>query len=519
MYPVSHTLQRAFSLFPERLAVIDGEVRLTYRELTERVQRLAAALRARGLQPGDRVAIVDWNSHRYLETYYACAHAGLALMPLNSRLSSRELISILKDADARALLFSEPFVNLFEEVTATGPVESAIGLALSSKPASVLDYDALIAASEPMRVPEAADLDDITLIYYTSGTTGEPKGVCLTNRNMYCGALDGLLTLAAHRNDSWLHTGPLFHLATSWAVYAMPLVGGLQLAMHFEPARAIELLAREKVTMTSMPGSILGMVADMVQTKTYDLSSLRTIIYGGAPTPMGVLRKAFATLPPALTHVYGITELSGFVTTLLPQDHAFDGPEKTVRRTASAGQAVALVDVRVVDDEGGDAPFGEIGEVVCGGPKVMAGYWRKPEQTAEVLRNGRYHTGDMGVLDEERFLTVVDRKKDMIISGGENVYSVEVESVISLHPDVAEVAVIGVPDERWGEAVKAIVLARPGVASNAEEIIAFCRGKVAGYKIPKSIDFRSEPLPKTGPGKIAKRVLREPYWRDANRKI
>ena len=235
----------------------------------------------------------------------------------------------------------------------------------------------------------------------------------------------------------------------------MPLVGGLQLAMHFEPARAIELLAREKVTMTSMPGSILGMVADMVQTKTDDLSALRTIIYGGAPTPMGVLHKAFATLPPALTHVYGITELSGFVTTLLPQDHAFDRPEKTVWRTASAGQAMPLVDVRVVDNEGRDAPFGEIGEIVCGGPKVMACYWRKPEQTAEVLRNGWYHTGDMGVLDAERFLTVVDRKKDMIISGGENVYSVEVESVISLHPDVAEVAVIGVPDERWGEAVKA----------------------------------------------------------------
>ena len=519
MYPVSHILRRACSLFPERIAVIDGEQRFTYRALADRVHRLAAALRARGLQTGDRVAIVDWNSHRYLEAYYACAHAGLALMPVNSRLSPRELSGILKDADARALMFSEPFRPLYEDIAASNAIETAIGLALPDTPAHVLDYETLIAAAEQMHEPQEAALDDITLIYYTSGTTGEPKGVCLTHRNMYCGALDGILINAVTRYDSWLHSGPLFHLATSWAVYAMPLVGGRQLVVHFEPARVIDLLARERVTMTAMPGAILGMVADMLQAKAYDFSALRTIVYGGAPTPMGVLQKAFNALPPALTHVYGITELAGYVTTLLPQDHVFDDSEKTLQRTASAGQAVPLVDVRVVGEEGRDVPAGQVGEIICSGPKVMAGYWRKPAQTAAVLRDGWYHTGDMGVLDEERFLTVVDRKKDMIISGGENVYSVEVESVISLHPGVAEVAVIGVPDERWGEAVKAIVVARAGGAVSADDIIGFCRGKVAGYKIPKSVDFRGDPLPKTGPGKIAKRALREPYWQVVGRKI
>jgi long-chain acyl-CoA synthetase len=233
---------------------------------------------------------------------------------------------------------------------------------------------------------------------------------------------------------------------------------------------------------------------------------------------MGILRKAGAALPPVLTHAYGTTETAGFVTALQPQDHVFDGPPESLRRTASAGQAVPLIDVRVVDDDGRDVPTGEVGEIICGGPKVMAGYWRKPAQTEAVLRNGWYHTGDMGFFDDQQYLSVIDRKKDMIITGGENVYSVEVESIMSLHPGVAEVAIIGVPDDRWGEAVKAIVVAR-GAPPSAEELIAYCRGKIAGYKIPRSIDFRTEPLPKTGPGKIAKRALRDPFWAATGRKI
>jgi long-chain acyl-CoA synthetase len=353
-------------------------------------------------------------------------------------------------------------------------------------------------------------------IYYTSGTTGEPKGVCLTNRNMYAGGLDGVLALSATREDSWQHSGPLFHLASSFAVWSMPIVGGTQLTVHFDPKRAIQSIATEKVTMTSLPGAILGLMAD-VPGISARVSSLRTIIYGGAPTPMGVLKKAGAVLP-GLSHAYGITETAGYVTNLKPIDHIFDGKEDELRRTASAGQATPLIDVLVVDDDGRDLAAGEVGEVICGGPKIMAGYWRKPEATAAVLKNGWYHTGDMGSMDAEGYLTLVDRKKDMIISGGENVYSMEVESVLSLHPAVAEVAVIGIPDEKWGEAVTAIVVPRAAPPS-AEALISYCRGKIAGYKVPKSVVFRSEPLPKTGPGKIAKRVLRDPYWKNTGRKI
>jgi long-chain acyl-CoA synthetase len=520
VYPLAHILDRARQLFPDRLAVVDGDLRMSFAALAERVQRLAGALTALGLGRGDRVALLDWNSHRYLECYYACAHAGLAFMPLNSRLAPRELRYVLEDSAARVLMFSEPFLPQFEELRQSGPaIEHVVGLAMPRPIAGIRDYETLVETATPLRAFVPTERDETMLVYYTSGTTGEPKGVCLTNGNMLAGAIDPLMFLGITRDDVMVHAGPLFHLATSWGVWSMPYVGAVQITHHFDPRKAIALLARERATITALPGAILGMVADLPETRANDLSSLRTIVYGGSPTPMGVLKRAADALPNALTHVYGITELAGYVTSLLPEEHVFEGTPEQLRRTASAGQAVPLVDVRVVDDDGKDVPTGEVGEIVCGGPKVMAGYWRKPEATAAALRKGWYHTGDMGVLDQQRYLTVVDRKKDMIISGGENVYSVEVESVLSTHPDVLEVAVIGVPDERWGEAVTAIIVPRPGVAPSGEALAAFCRGKIAGYKIPKAFDLRSDPLPKTGPGKIAKRVLREPYWKAAGRRI
>jgi acyl-CoA synthetase (AMP-forming)/AMP-acid ligase II len=268
--------------------------------------------------------------------------------------------------------------------------------------------------------------------------------------------------------------------------------------------------------MTSLPGAILGMVA--AHPEVAKLAGLRCIIYGGAPTPMGVLRKAGAALPPALSHAYGITETAGFVTNLKPLDHVFDGGEAVLARTASAGQATPLIDVRVVDDEGRDVPVGEVGEIVCGGPKIMTGYWRKPEATAAVLKDGWYHTGDMGTLDDEGYLSVVDRKKDMIISGGENVYPAEVENALYSHPKVADVAVIGVPDAKWGEAVKACVVVKRGEDLSEAELIAHARTLIAGYKCPKSVDF-IEALPRNPSGKILRRELRAPYWVGKDRAV
>src|SRR5438067_1666223 len=323
-FPLHRILQRAIALYPQRLAVVNGRVRLTYRQLGERVHRLAGGLLGMGLNRGDRVAILDWNSHRYLEMYYACAHAGLAFMPINSRLALPELRYVLKDAEARALAFSAPFLPIYEELE--GALEYGIGMALAAAPRNTKDYEDLLVASTPLRQPVSTELDEITQIYYTSGTTGEPKGVCLTNRNMYAGGLDGVLTLSPTPNDIWQHSGPLFHLATSFAVWSMPIVGGAQVTVHFEPKRAIENIGAENVTMTSLPGAILGLMANVPGIRA-QVQSLRTVLYGGGPTPMGVLKKAAAALP-GLSHSYGITETAGFVTSLRRADHVFDGSER-----------------------------------------------------------------------------------------------------------------------------------------------------------------------------------------------
>ena len=497
--------------------MIDGSLHLTYRDLGERVHRLAGALARLGLKRGDRVALLDWNSHRYLEAYYACAHGGFAFMPVNSRLALAELRYVLKDSDARALLLLRAVPADVRGAQGPARIRHRACLAQVPRRGTRLRVDPRIRAADARAA--ATELDEIMQIYYTSGTTGEPKGVCLTNRNMYAGGLDGVLALSATREDSWQHSGPLFHLATSFAVWSMPIVGGAQITVHFDPKRAIDSIFQHKVTMTSLPGAILGIIADHPEVKK--LASLKTIIYGGAPTPLGVLRKAAAALPPALSHAYGITETAGYVTNLKPADHIFEGSSRGARthRLRGTGDAAYRCARRRRRWES-TPPAGEVGEVACGGPKIMAGYWRKPEASAAVLRNGWYHTGDMGVLDERGYLTLVDRKKDMIITGGENVYSIEVESVLSLHPGGGR----GGGHRRAGRALGRSGhrdrRAAPGARRRtSDELIEFCRGKIANYKVPKSVVFRAEPLPKTGPGKIAKRVLRDPFWKGTGRKI
>lgn len=512
MYPVSSILERARYLFPERTAVVDGDRSYTYAELAERVDRLAGALRELGLIAGDRVAILDNNTHRYLEAYYACAKAGFVFMPLNTRLAPRELDYILADSDARAILYSEPFAELFSSINREqASLEFGIGMDLAGRPNGIVDFEEVLQAAEPFTSPVSSEPSDIVLIYYTSGTTGEPKGVCLTNDNLYAAGLDPIVILKIEKEDKFLHLAPLFHLAGAWGVWAFPLTGACQLVAQFEPRAALSLIERERVTMTALPGAIIAMVANMAASESADLSSLRTIIYGGSPTPFGVLERAAQVFPPALTHVYGITETAGFVTTLPPDEHVFQGDPAAVKRTISAGQSSPLIDIAIRDDDGELLGPHEVGEIVCGGPKIMQRYWQKPEQTAAALKDGWYHTGDLGYLDERGYLFVVDRKKDMIISGGENVYSVEVETVLSTHPRVMEVAVIGLPDEKWGEAVTGIIVPKFGQSVTPEELIEHCRGKIGGYKIPRSFHFRADPLPKTGPGKIAKRTLRDEY--------
>ncbi|MDE0794799.1 MAG: long-chain-fatty-acid--CoA ligase [Alphaproteobacteria bacterium] len=522
MYPASRILSRAVTYFPDRPALVDGDVRLTYRELGERVNRLANALGDMGLKRGDRVAILDWNSHRYAEAYYACAVAGLTFLPLNSRLAAPELEYIFNDSDARAVLLSAPFVDIYEDVRSKAPsLKYSVGMGLDQTPNDFHDYEEMLASASPEAVPADTGVDDIIQIYYTSGTTGDPKGVCLTNGNVYWCGVDCTAAMDFRLGSVWLHSAPMFHLADAVAFWSVPLVGGVQVCVHFQPDRVLELIEKERVTITSLPATLIALIANHSDTSKYDLSSLTQIMYGGSPTSLGVLQKAEQMFPPDMfLHTYGITETTGIACCLHPADHDLTLGPDGVHRAASCGVPAPLVDMRVVDGDDNDVPVGEIGEVVFGGPKIMKEYWRKPEMTAETLRGGWYHTGDIGYLDATGHLYLVDRKKDMIISGGENVYSVEVENVLSIHPAVLEVAVIGIPHELWGEQVHAVVVRRDGSkkASDAD-ILDYCRGRIAGYKVPKSLSFVEGPLPTTGPGKIAKRRLRDPYWEGVERQI
>ena len=510
-FSIADVLPRAHAYYPDRLAVWDAESQFTYSQLFRRVAALAAGLAALGLKRSDRLAILDVNSFRYLEAYYAAAHGGFVLVPLNARLSAPELEYILNDAGATILLAAKPFVPIAEAIrpklTAT---ETIVAYGGRPYPAGFEDYEAVIAGAAPGAQVAIAP-DDLCQIYYTSGTTGRPKGVCLTYANMTASMFDSAVGLALTYDDVWMHAAPMFHLVDAWSIWAMPLLGGAQVPLPFEPELFMKTAERTRTSAVALPPTLINMVINHPKLSDFDLSKLRMIMFGGSPTPLGLLQKAADILPTAYIHAYGITETSGIVTLLRSGDIA--------SKPGAAGHPVAHIRAAVIDDEGNRLAAKKVGEVAIGGQRVMQSYWNKPEATREVLRDGWYHTGDMGYFDDENNLYIVDRKKDMIITGGENVYSVEVESVISTHPAVFEVAVIGVPDARWGEAIKAIVVLRPNAQASEEDIISFCRNKIAGYKIPKSIEFSSEALPKTGPGKIAKRQLRDRYWQDRAVKI
>jgi long-chain acyl-CoA synthetase len=520
MFPISRILARARVMYPDDLAMWDGEARFTFEQVARRVDALVGALGSRGLGRGDRVAILDVNSHRYAEAYYACAQAGMILVPLNSRLAAPELKYILNDAGAKAILVSDAFFPVWEDVSPSlAATETVLAYGKGPYPRGALDYEAALRSADPVAGCAEVALDEIAQIYYTSGTTGEPKGVCLTYGNMIASALDSIVGLGLTYRDVWLHGAPMFHLVDAWSIWSMPMIGAPQVALHFAPERMMETVQRTRATATGLPPTLINMMANHPKIGAYDLGSLRFIMYGGSPTPLGILRKAAEAIPTAYVHGYGITETSGITTLARPEEFCVDGPAERVKLTASAGRAVPHIELAIADDDDRLLGTGEVGEVIVAGARVMQGYWNKPKATTDALRGGWYHTGDMGYLDDRQRLYIVDRKKDMIISGGENVYSVEVEDALSTHPAVLEVAVIGVPDAAWGEAVKAIVVRREGVAATERELIEFCRGRIANYKLPKSIDFATEPLPKTGPGKVAKRRLRDPFWVGADRKI
>ena len=513
-------LERAQRLYSEKVGVVCGLERLTYSRFFERCCRLAGLLLARGLKSGERVALLSYNCHRLLEAYYGVLQAHGVLLPLNIRLTAREISFMLKDSEARFLFLDRDFVALGEKIRNEGheSIQCILLEPAEEAPAWVepLSYDQLLAQSSPAPFDFlGVDENSIAELFYTSGTSGDPKGVMLSHRTVYLHALNALTALRLEDRTVQLHTIPLFH-ANAWgACHTITVVGGTHVMLRkFDPRHVGQLVQAERVTSFSMVPTMATMLINCSDLADYDLTSLEWVMLGGAAASEELVREVESKLGCKCYCGYGLTETSPVLTLSFPKDSQLHlGPQELLNRQAMAGQAIVGVEVRVVDEAGRDVPRDSqtVGEVVARGDGVMEGYWRHPEDTNAAFRNGWFLTGDMAVWNEEGFLQIVDRKKELVISGGENISPVEIEKALAAHPAVYECAVIAVPDELWGEVPKALVVLKEHCAATEEELTAFLKTRLAKFKIPSSYEFVSA-LPKGGTGKILKRVLREKYW-------
>ena len=495
MYTFADPIHRAESCSADRLAVVFGDRCLTFMELGAECRKTAGALRSLGAMPGDRVAVLAPNSDHYLSLYVGAPAAGFVIVPLNTRHAEPELKYQLEDAGTRFLIAQGDVGDLGKCVEQVIDMET--------------DWPALVAAAEPIELGEGIDPETTAGFFYTGGTTGASKGVVLTHANLISNAWNVMVAMSMNGDDTYLVVAPMFHAAGTAAVLSAIWLGATQVVLGaFDPAATLDLLESEQATLTlGVPTMIAAMNREQAE-RPRDTSSLRMLYYGGSPIATDIVRSATKSFPNAeMCHLYGATELAPLATTLRNHELHLDGD-----LARSAGPPIVGVDVRIAAEDGAQVAAREVGHITVRGPNVMKEYWNMPEQTAEVLRDGWYWTGDLGFVDENGNLFLVDRSKDMIISGGENIYSTEVEEILFMHASVREATVFGIPDDQWGEAVHAVVVAE--TPATQEELIEHCREHIAGYKVPKSIEFRTEPLPVSGPGKVLKRELRAPYWED-----
>lgn len=516
---LTQVLKRGAAFHPANTATVDGEHRQTYCELRARVNALAAALQQLGVQQGDRVAMLMLNGHEFAEVIFACWDIGAVVVPLNYRLAAEELVFILNDAECVAMISDDVMLPM---TAAMRPRLEGIRHYIATVEADgFLTYEELLAkASVPFVVPEIAE-NDLAGLFYTSGTTGLPKGVMLSHRNLWMNLLHSLAAIPPREGEPYMHAAPMFHLADFPSLLSVTQHGSAHVMLKkFDPALFLELIERERVGRVTLVPTMINFIINHPDIKTRDVSSLKSIAYGASPMPAELLKRAMQTLPNVEFYQgYGQSEASPLLTRLSPKDHVLEGPEYLTRRLASCGRPIVGVELDIFDENDRSVKQGEVGEIVARGPNVMLGYWKRPEETARTLRGGWLHTGDAARMDEHGYFYIVDRTKDMIVTGGENVYSTEVENVLFKHPAIREVAVIGTPDEKWGEVVAAVVTLKPEATATAEELIAHCAAYLAHYKTPKLIEIRDSELPKGGTGKIDKKVLREPYWKGYTRRV
>ena len=499
--------------FPEKVAIVSEGLTLTFKELNARVNCLAHFLLALGAKRGDRIGVLTHNCHQFIELYFAAAKIGAAFCPYNNHLRQGEIKDILDYSTPRFLVMDHDFVGMIDALRPhLESIERYICLQKAAQP-FVDDYESIIRDGRREEPATHVLEDDLVSIFFTGGTVGRPKGVMRTHRHVMSNAVASVIELKVDYDERVLITFPLYHVAGEDNVIRhsfMPNTIHIRREGGFDAEKVLAYISREGITRCQF---VPTMIHSLVQTPgagNYDLSALQMILYAGAAMPVELLKKALTIFPCGFTGMYGLTE-SGPVTTLLkPKDHVVDGIEKNVARLASCGKPVINYEIKIADESDNDLAIGQVGEIVCRSEAMTIGYWQMPEETARILRNGWLHTGDLGRFDEDGYLYVVERKDDMIVSGGVNVYPREVEEILYRHPGVSEASVVGLPDEHWGEIVKAVIVPRQGALLTEEEIIEFCGKNLASFKKPKSVDFWKE-LPKSPQGKILKKEIRRHY--------
>jgi fatty-acyl-CoA synthase len=518
-------LRRAEKLFPCKVGVVCEDLHLTYAEFGERVRRHSNALAGLGVRQGDVVAYLGHNCHRLLEAYYGVLQTGAILLPLNIRLTANDFRFILDDSGTRLMFVESQFLPAIDSIRKQ--LRPEVQFVVLDAPVSEgwlqeRNYEELLQAASSEAFPNVLeDENDVAELFYTSGTTAQPKGVMLTHRNLFLHATSVMWALRTDDSDVQLHTIPLFH-ANGWgATHSITAAGGTHVMLHrFEPKRLLQLVQEEKVTTFNLVPTMATMLLQEPSINQYDLSSLRLIHMGGSAMPSALLKELKERVGCEVSCGYGLTETSPVLTVALMKAHLRESGDDFYRRAAMTGLELPGTEIRVVDDAGQDVPRdGEtVGEIIVRSNIVMKGYWKQPEETARAIRDGWFYTGDMATMDSEGYILIVDRRKDIILRGGENISSIEVEKALYSHPAVMECAVIAVPDNKWGEVPKAFVVLKDGAVCEPEDLRRHCKAILAGYKVPASIKIVVS-LPKGGTGKIQKKLLRAEFWQGQEKQV
>ena len=517
---ITQALKRNVQLFPDKTATAYMDRTFTWKESLDRISKIAFSIKELDISVGERVAILAHNSDRYFEFLYSTSWAGAVFVPINTRLAPPEIEFWINDSESKLLFVDKNFsdvINNLKKENKIPTIKNIVYISEDKCPENMISYEDLITSQSAD--DELRGYDDLAGLFYTGGTTGRSKGVMLSHTNMVVDALNCALMGNMNENARWLHAAPMFHIADCAGLFGISQVGGSHYFIPgFIPKLFFEAVSKFKITETILVPTMINMAVNDPEVKSFDLNSLKKIMYGASPMPEPVIVKAMEILPTcSFYHAYGQTECAPLLTCSGPETHVFKGP--LAYKFKSCGKAVAGVELKIADEKGNEVPRGEVGEIYARGPNIMLGYWRQKELTDKAIENGWMKTGDGAKMDEEGYVFIVDRVKDMIISGGENIYSTEVENTIYQIKDVLECAVIGVPDSKWGEAVHAIIRMKENTSIEEKDVIGHCHKNIAGFKCPKSVSFRNNPMPVSGAGKILKTELRKPFWKDSNKQV